>query len=334
MNSAIIETSAYARAGLLGNPTDGYFGKTISIIVRNFGARVSLYPSPELHIEPQEQDINVYRNMYHLVDAVNLVGYYGGSRLVKATIKKFCEYCERQQIRLANKSFTIRYHSSIPRQVGLAGSSAIITATMRALMKYYDVSIPIEKLPSIILSVETDELGINAGLQDRVAQVYEGCVYMNFDKKIMDQNGYGEYQRLDPSLLPNLYLAYKTNLGKVSGTVLNDIRTRYEKKDQEVLDTIQEIAGLAEEGVTAIEKKDLERLNELINRNFDLRCKIMNISDSNKELVNAARRCGASAKFTGSGGSIIGAYKNDEVLNKLVVELKKINARVIKPYIF
>lgn len=334
MNDAIIETSAYARAGLLGNPTDGYFGKTISIIVRNFGARVSLYPSPELTIEPQEQDINVYRNIYHLVDAVSLVGYYGGSRLIKAAIKKFCEYCEKQQIKLANKNFTIRYHSSIPRQVGLAGSSAIITATMRALMKYYDVSIPIDVLPSIILSVETEELGINAGLQDRVAQVYEGCVFMNFDKEILEQKGHGEYKRIDPSLLPNLYLAYKTDLGKVSGTVLNDIRTRYEKKDQEVLDTIQEIAGLAEAGVVAIENKDTERLNELINRNFDLRCKIMNISDSNKELINTARKCGASAKFTGSGGSIIGVYENDEVLNKLVVELKKINARVIRPYIF
>jgi glucuronokinase len=50
------------------------------------------------------------------------------------------------------------------------------------------------------------------------------------------------------------------------------------------------------------------------------------------ELVNTARKCGASAKFTGSGGSIIGIYENDEVLNKLVVELKKINARVVKPY--
>jgi glucuronokinase len=82
-----------------------------------------------------------------------------------------------------------------------------------------------------------------------------------------------------------------------------------------------------------IHQKNYNRLNELINMNFDLRCKIMNISQSNLNLVNTARKCGASAKFTGSGGSIIGIYENDEVLNKLVVELKKINARVVKPYI-
>ena len=333
MNPSIIETSAYARAGLLGNPTDGYFGKTISIIVRNFGARISLYPSPELHIEPQEQDTNVYRNIYHLVDSVRLTGYYGGSRLIKAAIKKFSEYCDEHSIRLGNKNFTVRYHSSIPRQVGLAGSSAIITATVRALMKYYEVEIPLEKMPSIILSAEVDELGINAGLQDRVAQVYEGCVYMDFDKELLTKRGHGNYEPLDPKLLPNLYMAYKIDLGKVSGTVLNDIRSRYDKGDQQVIATLDEMARLAEDGKQAILAQNTHQLNELINQNFDLRCKIMNVTEENKTLVQTARRCGASAKFTGSGGSIIGIYENDEVLNKLVVALKKINARVIKPYI-
>ena len=35
----IIAAHAYARAGLVGNPSDGYFGKTISFIIRNFAAR-------------------------------------------------------------------------------------------------------------------------------------------------------------------------------------------------------------------------------------------------------------------------------------------------------
>ncbi|GAB4378736.1 MAG: hypothetical protein Kow0042_27410 [Calditrichia bacterium] len=59
----------------------------------------------------------------------------------------------------------------------------------------------------------------------------------------------------------------------------------------------------------------------------------MTISDSNREMVEVARKCGASAKFAGSGGSIIGIYQNDEMLTRLFVELKKIGARVIKPYI-
>ncbi len=183
----IIESRAYARAGLLGNPSDGYFGQTISIIVKNFGAHISLYQSPELHIEPEAQDSNTFRNIYHLKESVSLTGYNGGIPIIKAAIKKFCDHCETNNIRLNNKNFTIRYSSSIPRQVGLAGSSAIIIATLRALIQFYGVKIPLEILPNIALAAETEEMGINAGLQDRVAQTYEGCVYMNFDRSIMEK---------------------------------------------------------------------------------------------------------------------------------------------------
>jgi glucuronokinase len=78
---------------------------------------------------------------------------------------------------------------------------------------------------------------------------------------------------------------------------------------------------------------DHEKLDLLINKNFDLRTKIFNISDSNMELVHQARKCGASAKFTGSGGSIIGTYKNDETLRCLIINMQKLNARVVKPFI-
>ena len=122
----IIETRAYARAGLLGNPSDGYFGKTISISVKNFGARISLYESPELRIELNPVDRMEYPNIHTFIDRIKSLGYYGGERLVKAAIKKFTEYCQENDIQLENKNFTIRYLSTIPRQVGLAGSGSPI----------------------------------------------------------------------------------------------------------------------------------------------------------------------------------------------------------------
>jgi len=329
----IIESRAYARAGLLGNPSDGYFGKTISIIVKNFGAIVSLYQTPELVIEEMEVDRNSFRNIHHLTESIRRNGYYGGRRLIKAVIKRFCEYCETNNIKIVNKNFTIRYESSIPRQVGMAGSSAIATATIRALMLFYEVQIPIEIIPTIVLAAETEELYINAGLQDRVIQTYEGCVYMDFDKKYMKKHNHGKYELIDPTLLPKLYMAYKTDLSKVSGVVFNNLKERYNNGDELVHSTIQELANVAESGKQAILNRDYKTLNELINHNFDLRCKIMNISESNMEMVRIARTSGASAKFSGSGGAIIGMYNDDETLSKLVVNLRKINARVIKPYV-
>lgn len=326
-----IETSAYSRAGLLGNPSDGYFGKTISIIVKNFSACVKLTESKTLKITPQKHDLNEFTSLDDLSNKILLHGYYGGERLIKAAIKKFHEYCNSNNIKLDRKNFTIEYSSTIPRQIGLAGSSAIVTACMRALMQFYDVSIPRHILPTLILNAELEELGINAGLQDRVIQTYEGCVFMDFNKEFLDKNGYGIYEPLSPELLPPLYIAYSTKLSKVSGRVLNEIRVKYDRGDQNVISTLNCIAAIAEQGKEALKRGDNEKLHTLINENFDLRCQIMNISERNKELVGTARACGASAKFAGSGGAIIGTYKSENMLEELKIAMSKIEAEVIIP---
>ena len=56
-----IQTKAYARAGILGNPSDGYFGKIIAISVKDFEARVFCDESHELMIQSHKDDIPVYK---------------------------------------------------------------------------------------------------------------------------------------------------------------------------------------------------------------------------------------------------------------------------------
>ena len=92
-------------------------------------------------------------------------------------------------------------------------------------------------------------------------------------------------------------------------------------------------AALAEKAKNCILEKDYKLLDELINENFDLRTKIYPISSANMEMVRCARSCGASAKFTGSGGSIIGIYKDENMYEKLKNELRKIGAVILKPKI-
>ena len=112
--------------------------------------------------------------------------------------------------------------------MGLAGSSAIVTATFRALLRFYGVTLDMLQLPrdqvrppvlplspsapddltegskrvqvpNLILAIEREELGIVAGLQDRVIQEYDGLVYMDFARAILDSNnGAGHYESLDP----------------------------------------------------------------------------------------------------------------------------------------
>lgn len=329
----LITTNAYARAGLVGNPSDGYNGKTISLIVKDFAAEVLLYQTPELEISTSAQDRSQFSDMRELVEDVSLNGYYGGLRLIKATISKFYQYCNKNNIQLEDKNFTIRYQTNIPRQVGLAGSSAIITATLRALMAYYQVDIPKPIQPNLILSVETDELGITAGLQDRVIQVYEGVVFMDFDKKHFSNQGYGQYEYIEPASLPPIYIAYKPNLRKVSGKIHTSLRTRFDRGEKLVVDSMKYFADLTEQAKESLKRGEKHKLKEIINANFDRRREIMQITDHNQEMIETARSCGASAKFAGSGGSIIGTYEDDNMYWKLVGNLSEIGAKVIRPFV-
>lgn len=330
----IINTTAYARAGLIGNPSDGYFGKTISFIIRNFSARITLYESPGLEIKLHTNDRLTFRSMQHLVEDIRFSGYYGGIRLIKAAIKKFCEYCHKEQGCFKEKNFTILYDSNVPLRVGLAGSSAIITAVMKALMQFYEVEIPKPILANLILSVEVDELGISAGLQDRVIQVYEDMVYMDFNRQQMEEYGYGEYEYLYPEFMPTFYVAYSDDLSEGTEVFHNNIRQRYENGDRQVHEAMEEFGEITDLFRDALMTGNLPSMNALINRNFNLRASLYKLSKRNWDLINCARNVGASSKFCGSGGAIVGIYEDEKMYQRLETELKKIRACLIKPIMF
>jgi glucuronokinase len=332
----IIRKRAYARAGLLGNPSDGYNGKTISLIVRNFSAEVVLYEWDSVDIVLAENDRAQFRSIQDLAKDVKLHGYYGGIRLIKATIKRFVDYCQMHDLPLQKRNFSVRYQTNIPRQVGLAGSSALIVATLRCLMEFYDIAIPLETQPSLVLSVENDELGISGGLQDRVIQVFEGLVYMDFDRRhehpVKGLAAY-LYEPLPPDLLPPLYIAYHASLSEPTEIFHNDIRGRFNRGERQVVDAMQHFASLAAGGREALRARDTRTLAKLINENFDTRRKIYNLPPWQVQMVEKARACGASAKFAGSGGAIIGTYAGEAMYEELCRALGAIGSRVFKPLV-
>lgn len=329
----IIRTNAYARAGLIGNPSDGYFGKTISLILRNFRAQVTLYETPRISVRAGLRDQLEYDSYADFLQDVHLNGYYGGVRLIKATIKKFSDWCRKFNIPL-ERNFTIEYDTNVPVRVGLAGSSAIVTATMRALMTFFGVEIAKPVLPSLILSVELEELSIGAGLQDRVIQVYEGVVFMDFAKDRMDRDGHGLYEPLDPSLLPPLFIAYHDNLAEGTELTHNDLRSRFNRGEKAVLDAISQWAAWAEECRTLISSGRGPEIGPLMNQAFDLRASLISISPGNLELIRRGRELGAYTQFAGSGGAIVGVYDGDpDRLARLRQSYAEMGAQLFMPEI-
>jgi len=207
---------------------------------------------------------------------------------------------------------------------------------LRALMAFYDVTIPNYLQPSFVLSVEREELGITAGLQDRVIQVYEGLVYMDFSheaEKSEEGYRYYTYESMDTGLLPRVYVAYHNGLSEPTEIFHNDLGGRYRRGDVDVVQAMKRFAGIASEGRQALMEGNHDLLAKLINENFDLRKQIAQLPDWQCEMVKVARECGASAKFAGSGGAIVGTYNDENMFDELCGRLEEIGVRTIVPEI-
>lgn len=318
MRTAMTQAWVGSRVGLMGNPSDGFGGKTIACLIKNFGAQVTVRESQTVEIMRHPiYDPLSFRSLSHLAETADMDGYYGGIRLLYATCKRFHDTCLKRGIRLEDRSFALQYDTNIPRQVGLGGSSAIITAAIRALMEFYEITeevLPLPEQPNLILSVETDELGIAAGLQDRVVQAYGGLIYMDFSEEYVRRDGHGQYVRLPISQLPPLYLAY-TSVPSESGKMHNIVRHRFENGDPEVISAVRYWAEYTDEAQQALADGDYKRLADLMNLNFDLRLRLYGedwLGPINLDMIRIAREAGLPSKFAGSGGAVIGCYEDEE----------------------
>lgn len=329
----IVESRSFARAGFLGNPSDGYFGKTIAFSFTEFFVDLRLCESSRLRFVPGEVDDATFDSPAQLVRDLRLYGYYGGIRMLKAVAKLFFEWCEERGVEIEPCNFTAEYKINIPRLVGLSGSSAICSAMLKALMEFYSVEIPLEERPTLVMSAERDELGIACGLQDRVAQIYNGVTFMDFERSNMEATGCGKYERLDPAAMPKLYIAYDPNRAEESGKAHKKVKKLFQQQNHDVVAAMSEFADIAQKGRDAIVSGDRASLPALVNANFDLRDRIFNVAEENRRMVMVARGCGASAKFAGSGGAIVGTYADEEQFTALSCALAEIGCRTIKPKI-
>ena len=212
---------AFARAALAGNPSDGYGGAVLAVTIPAFVAEVEL---------------------------VQAGGVSSGSplELIGAALSRF----ERE---FGRRAEVARWQTSIPRSVGLGGSSAIVIATLRALCELHQVEMAPDVMAELALSIERDDLGIAAGLQDRVAQCYGGLTFMEFAEP-------HTYERLHPELLPPLLVAWRAHAAAESGVVHNDLRARHENGESGVLEAMTELAQLARQARAALNHGDHQQL--------------------------------------------------------------------------
>lgn len=300
-----VRHEAPARAGLLGNPSDLYDGRVIAFALANFKAAVTLESADHFEIVPGADDRLAYPSLRHAVAALGAFGCDDGVRLLRAALQQLV--ARRGGLAdLADDDprlrFRIAYTTDIPRQVGLAGSSAIVTAALRALAEWFGLALAPAELAELALACETEELGITAGPMDRVIQAYQGLLWMDF----APPRGVDAYRRLDPGCLPPLFVAWDPRGGETSRKSHGDVRLRFLRGDPDVRRALAVLPTLADEGLRCLERGDTPGLMRLVDRNFEARAEVYPPSAVDAELVRLARAAGTVAKLCGSGGAVLG----------------------------
>merc|ERR1719379_1007194 len=149
------------------------------------------------------------------------------------------------------------------------------------MMRYYELGpsdVSLALIPSLVLSVEAQELGINAGLQDSVAQVYEGLMHMDLsdcydqDKPANQKPKVGKYTRLPLAWLDRLpfFVAFAREPSD-SGKIHSDTRARWLRRDEDVEQGVRELAQCADQCVEALGAGDQATPADLMERNFAVR---------------------------------------------------------------
>jgi glucuronokinase len=278
--------SALARVALAGNPSDGYGGAVLAVCVPGIAARAEAQPAMRALSEPP-------------------------STLVDAAVARF-----------GRGPCAVRWTTAVPREVGLGGSSAIVTATVRALCALHGHDLAPDALAELVLAVEVDDLGIAAGPQDRYAQAHEGLVLMDF------AGARPRVERLDPTLLPGLYLAWRSDAAQASHAVHGGLRDR--AAEPRVRAGMARLAGHARAARDALCTGDHAAFAHALDASFDERAALLELDPRHAAMVHAARATGASANYAGSGGAIVGTLPPGGI-EPVASALRALGCEIIAP---
>ncbi|BAN02612.1 mevalonate kinase family protein [Ilumatobacter coccineus] len=306
-----------ARAALAGNPSDGYGGAVVSVPVASVAAHVEAAPSDRFEIDPSPTADDTFSDLDELCERVDRYGYGGTRQLLVATLRSL-----RRHVDAKIDPVRLTVSTTIPRSVGLAGSSAIVIAAMRALTSRHadsDWSQALRSDPALMAAValdaETTELGITAGLQDRAVQSHDTPMLMEFDS--VRPIGTGSLLSGTYSVLPRppgiVLVAAIDATASPSGVAHRSLRDDFDADVGGVRRLMGEIAEHARSAAAAIERGDVETLGSDMDSTLELRQQMMVLDPRHLAMAEAARSHGAHANWSGSGGAVTVLAPNEAV---------------------
>jgi len=276
-----VTATAPGRAGIVGNPTDGYGGSVISCSLRE-RATVTIREADELTLRIGERSCRLrgredFRLAGDRFDCVRAVMTY---------------------MRLFDRPMHIEIDTEIPVSAGLAGSTAILTSLMAALRRFLGMpDAEPHLLAETVRTVELNFLEIQCGYQDQYMTVFGGLNYMDFRDKEryrdLRREVFATIENLAPHVPELPFVLVHTGKQRVSGHVLRPIRERWEEGDPEVVQGYRRIGELARQAKRALIEGNWPLLARLMSENHRI----------NDHYIQMAMDFGAmAAKLAGAGG--------------------------------
>ena len=282
-----VTTTVPARTGLAGHPSDAFGGAVLAAPVPELAASVTVRPADE---------IVVGGCRYEGLDALLRTPHQGDAALLTAAVAELVTWVRASGIEVPATGFHLDATTTIPRSVGLAGSSAIVTGALRSLAAAWDVAIPDDTGPQLALATEVERLGIAAGPQDRIVQWHAATVLMDFGGESWS------VERVAPPAPVELLVCWTRRSASPSHVTHAPLQHR--RHDPVVREHMASLARLAHEAAGALRRGDLEVLGRCLDEGFEHRRALVPLDPRHVEIVEGLRARGAHATYTGSGGAV------------------------------
>jgi galactokinase/mevalonate kinase-like predicted kinase len=293
-----IVATAPGRAGIIGNPTDMYGGSVLSCSV-GMRARVRVTPAPELVLETNDQECRVAGR-----DDLRPRGDHFD--LARAVL---------DYMHLPSLACRVHYESEIPLRSGMAGSTALVVALLRALLAWMSEYPNLYRVAERARYVELNYLKVVCGYQDAYMCTFGGLNYMDFRGKQFYRQAEAElFATVEPlaPYVPELpFVLGFTGVQHASSAVHKPLRERWLEGEAVVVQSYERMTEICRMGKKAMVLGDWQMLGRLMNENHAIQRDLGGSGESNERLIAAALEAdalGAKLAGAGDGGTIIALW--------------------------
>jgi glucuronokinase len=288
-----------ARVGLVGNPSDGHRGAVVAAPFDQRAATVSVGPANEMVIVGPGLE-HRWSSLEDFVESVTTAGHPASQRILTAALRCMTDHVATRSGH--PRAVRLEWTTTVPRSVGLAGSSALAVATVRALAEMWEVPIDDRVAAAIALHAEVGELGIAAGWQDRIVQAVGSPVLV--DTATMETcDGYEVpvLRRLTPPQPIEVVVGWLDSAASSSGTYHGTLHQRADSLTEPMV----QLGDLARTAAEAVDAGDVAQLAHLVDSTWRLRQSVAPLRPDHAALVEAVRSRGVAATTPGSGGAVV-----------------------------